>query len=287
MLRLLKEVIKDVPLEIVNCDRVIPIVAFRDYLPKVVTPYVAWVDNDTYVTAGWATALLDRARAGARVAMPVTLEREGLDPDPRKIPLRNHISHSELRTIAINGTQYVIDHKPFRRAAPGEIPPEPHTIDFFELHAFFAETDVLRGLEWPDMVVREHIDLGIQLHRKGIEIWCEPTSIVHFDNIHGRPSWRDFRFFCFRWQQPFIDQSHRLFLERWGYRFTNEQFMKNWAYRRKVFSFCRFVGVPQRPADFAARVLNRLLRPRIPAEMTRISVENSTRVFDRSAVQSA
>jgi hypothetical protein len=286
-LRRLQEAVADVPLEVVDCGRVIPVVAFRDYLSKVVTPYVAWVDNDTFVTPGWATALLERARAGARVVMPVTLEREGLDPDPRKIPLRNHISHSELRSKVVNGVEYAIDYKPFRRAAPSEIPAEPHTVDFFELHAVFAETEVLRALDWPEMVVREHIDLGIQLHRKGIEIWCEPTAIVQFDNIHGRPTWRDFRFFCFRWQEPFINQSHQLFLERWGYRFANEQFMKNWAYRRKVYSFCRLVGVPQRPADLTARVLNRLFRPRVPAELSRISVENSSRVFDQSAVPSA
>lgn len=263
-LRRVREAAAGVPLEIVPCGRAIPVVAFRDYLPKVTTPYVAWVDNDTYVTPGWATTLLDRARQGARVILPVTLEREGLDPDPRKIPLRNHISHAELRAVTVDGVEYVFDHKPFRRVPPEDLPKEPHTVDFFELHAFFAETEVLRDLDWPDMVVREHIDLGIQLHRKGIDIWCEPAAQVHFDNIHERPTWRDFRFFCFRWQEALIDHSHQLFADRWGYRFFNEQFMKNWAYRRKVFSLCRLLGLPQRPSDFISRVLNKLIRPQIP-----------------------
>src|SRR5262249_38368371 len=190
----LAEVCRAVPTEIVPAGRTIPMRAFADYLPKVATPFVTWVDNDTFVTPGWLTALLDRASQGARVILPVTLEREGLDGDPRRIPLRNHISHAELRRVQRNGTPYVFDYKPYRRAAPEDLPTEAHTVDFFELHAFFAETEVLRQLELPPMVVREHVDLGIQLHRLGIPIWCEPRSRVIFDNIHLRPTLGDLRF---------------------------------------------------------------------------------------------
>src|SRR5438046_2462857 len=82
-----------VPIEIVPCGRTIPMLAFQDYLPRIATPYVAWVDNDTMVAPGWMSALLELARQGAQVILPVTLEREGLDVDARRIPLRNHISH--------------------------------------------------------------------------------------------------------------------------------------------------------------------------------------------------
>ena len=57
-----------------------------------------------------------------------------------------------------NGRTYVFDYKPFRRAAPEELPQEPHTIDFFELHAFFAETAALRAIvesTYGDIVVQE------------------------------------------------------------------------------------------------------------------------------------
>ena len=249
-----------VPTEIVTLGPTIPMVAFKDYLPKVTTRYLAWVDNDTFVAPGWMEAMLSRAAKGARVIMPLTLEREGLDIDPRKIPLRNHISHSELRKVSVDGSEYVFDYKPFRRAAPEEIPQAGHTIDFFELHTFFAETAVLRQLDYPPMVVREHIDLGMQFHRLGIDVWCEPKSRVHFDNIHERPTYRDLRFFFYRWADPLIDRSHELFEQRWGYRFYNERFMRNWAFRRKVYSICRFLGIPQKPSDFASRVLKKLLR---------------------------
>jgi len=263
-----REVVGIRPLEIVDCGRAIPMIAFRDYLPRIATSYVAWVDNDTYVTPGWMEALLDRAEKGARVILPLTLEREGLDVDRRRLPLRNHISHSELRRVSINGMEYVFDHKPFRRAAPEEIPDEAHTVDFFELHTFFAETDLLRQLDLPAMVVREHIDIGIQLHKLGVEIWCEPTAQVEFDNIHARPTFADLRFFFFRWSQRLVDESHDLFEKRWGFRFYNEQYMKNWAARRKVFSVCRFLSLPHKAADLISRVTNKLFNRPIPPALS-------------------
>ena len=275
----LRAVCAGIPMEIVSIGPSIPIVAFCDFLPKITTRYVAWVDNDTFVTAGWMEALMSRAAKGARVIMPVTLERTGLDIDPRDIPLRNHVSHSELRKVSLEDGEYVFDYKPYRRAKPEEIPQGGHTIDFFELHTFFAETKVLRQLDYPPMVVREHIDIGLQLSRLGIDIWCEPKSRVHFDNIHERPSFADLRFFFFRWSDALIQRSHDLFEERWGYRFYNERFMHNWAFRRKIFSVCRFAGVPQKPADFASRVGNKLFRPALDRKFQRDPLPVSERVL--------
>jgi hypothetical protein len=275
----LRKLTKDVPTEFVNCGRMIPILAFKDYLPNIKTRYTVWVDNDTYATPGWLTAMLERAAMGARVILPVTLEREGLDTDERKIPLRNHVSHTELRRVIVDGEEYVFDHKPFRRAAPEDLPQGGHTVDFFELHTFFAETEVLKQLTYPAMVVREHIDIGIQLHRMGIPIWCEPRSTVHFDNIHERPAWADLKFFFYRWSSDFVDQSHALFHERWGYRFYNEQFMRNWAFRRKVFSVCRFAGIPQKPADLVSRAFNKLFRPKLPAKLSKDPLSQSELVL--------
>ena len=267
------------PLEIETMGPTIPVVAFQRYLPKLKTKYTAWVDSDTYVTAGWMEMLLARAAKGARVIMPLTLERSGLDVDARKIPLRNHISHSEIRKVTVGGKEYIFDHKPYRRATPEEIPQEGHTIDFFELHAFFAETEVLRMLDYPPMVVREHIDMGIQLHKLGIPIWCEPKSVVHFDNIHERPTREDLKFFVYRWQAPFVNQSHELFRQRWGCTFYNEQFMCNWAFRRKIYSYCRFFGLPQYPSDFASRVANRFFCPPLPKELRHDPLKESQRML--------
>jgi hypothetical protein len=275
----LRAICAKVPMEIVNCGRVIPMVAFKQFLPQVTTRYLAWVDNDTYVTPGWMTALLDRAAQGAKAISPVTFEREGLDTDPRKVPLRNHISHGELRRVTVDGVNYLLDHKPFRRATPEELPQEPHTMDFFELHAFFGETEALRQIDWPPMVVREHLDAGIQFHRLGIEIWGEPKSQVIFDNIHERPTLGDLRFFFFRWDERLVDASHELFAERWGYRFATEQFMKNWAFRRKVFSLCRFMFLPSRVSDLISRALNKFFRPALPPKLAGNLLPQSERLL--------
>jgi Glycosyl transferase family 2 len=279
----LQAVCSGVPTRFVDCGRAIPMAALRSVVPQLTTRYLAWLDNDTFVTPGWLGALLERAAAGAQVILPVTLEREGLDVDPRRIPLRNHISHSELREVTVAGRKYVFDHKPYRRAAPEELPREAHTVDFFELHAFFIETAVLARLDIPDMVVREHIDLGIQLHRMGIPIWCEPRSSVIFDNIHTRPTLGDIRFFQYRWAEPLIDSSHDLFEKRWGYRFYNEQFMKNWAFRRKVFSWALFAGLPHGAADLASRAAGRVFRAPIPRELRPDPLPESVRVLARGA----
>ena len=279
LLEQLRRLVGPIPLDVVPCGRTIPMIAFRDYLPKITAKYVAWVDNDTFVTPGWMETLLARAAQGARVIMPMTLELEGLDIDSRRLNARNHITHSELRRVDVNGSQYVFDYKPFRRADPKDIPPGPHVIDFFELHTFFAETEVLKQLDYPAMVVREHIDLGIQLKRKGIDIISETGARVHFDNIHHRPTLRDLRFFFFRWSQKLIDQSHELFEQRWGYRFYNEQFMKNWATRRKAFSLFRYLWLPSRAADFLSRVVVKLLCKPIPPEFRPDPMSRSERVL--------
>lgn len=270
-----------VPLEIVPCGQTIPMDAFREYVSKITTPYTAWVDNDTYVTPGWMNALLERAKAGARVILPVTLECEGLDVDTRKVPLRNHVSHTELRKTSVNGKEYVFDHKPYRRATPEELPKDVHIVDFFELHTFFAETEVLKKLDMPPMVVREHIDMGIQLYKMGIDIWCDYRAVVHFDNIQMRPSYRDLKFFFFRWKESRIDESHRLFRERWGHTFYNEQFMRNWAFRRKVYSVCRFMFLPQKPSDLISRAFNKFLRKPIPKQFNGNPLKESTLVLER------
>jgi GT2 family glycosyltransferase len=262
-----------------TCGRQIPLQAFAKFSKSIDTRYVVWIDNDTFVTPGWLTELLRVAKLGAKAIMPLVLEREGLDVDTRRLELRNHISHSELRGVTVGDECFVFDHKPFRRAAVDELPTDEHTIDFFELHAFFIETETLRQLDLPEMVVREHIDLGIQLNRLGIPIWCAPQSHVYFDNLHERPDWTDLRFFFFRWAQSRVERSHRLFQERNGYRFYNERFMKNWATRRKVFSVARWLRLPNAAADFMSRAFVKLLRTPIPAELRPDPLARSQRML--------
>jgi hypothetical protein len=286
--RALEQLCADIPMDWVDCGRSIPMDGFRDYLPRVTTPFTCWVDNDTFVTEGCIARLVRSAREeGMRAILPLTFEREGLDVDARRLEKRVHISHSELRKVTVQGREYVFDYKPYRRAAKEDVPPGPWTIDFFELHTFFAETELLRQIDFPSMVVREHVDIGIQLHRMGVPIWCEPRAEVIFDNIHSRPTYEDLKFFFYRWSDAFIDKSHQLFEQRHGWRFYNEQFMRNWAFRRRVFSVARFCFVPHKPADLLSRVLVKLFRPAIPAHLRHDPTAESVRVFDAQGAASA
>ena len=198
-----------------------------------------------------------------------------------------------MRKVKIDDEFYVFDYKPFRRAAPAELPREAHTVDFFEFHAVIAETDVFRQLDIPEIVMREHVDIGMQLakHKRKdipdghtgeepIPIWCEPKSVVHFDNLHERPTYRDLRYFFYRWGCGFLEDAHRQFEKRWGYRYTNEQYIKNWAFRRKIFSVCRFAGIPHTPADFVARAMGKLFCKPIQKKFLENPLPRSERMLE-------
>ena len=53
-------------MEIEPCHRTIPMTALKNYIPKVMTKWLAWVDNDTFVSPGWLTAALKRAEQAHR-----------------------------------------------------------------------------------------------------------------------------------------------------------------------------------------------------------------------------
>ena len=59
--------------------------------------------------------------------------------------------------------------------------------------------------------------------------------------------------------------------------------MHNWAFRRKVFSVCRFLGVPQKPADLVSRVMNKLFRPALDAKFQKDPMPSSERFLAQRA----
>jgi hypothetical protein len=227
--------------EFVPLGRMIPMDAFERIRERIRTPYTVFLDNDSRVTEGWLPPLLETGRGGAALVSPLTLEREGLDGGA---PLRNHIYTSELRVVEVEGTPYLIEYKPYRRALRDEIPQQVAPTDMFELHCVMMETAVLQALDMPKMVVREHIDIGMQIHAMGRRLVAQPRSVVIFDNLKQRMTRDDIRFFFYRWSTPLATGSQRLFQERWGYEFLSKQSMLNWIYRRKVYLLARYVGLP-------------------------------------------
>jgi hypothetical protein len=205
------------------------------------TDVTVWVDNDSQVTAGWLPPLIETIENGAAIVSPLILEKEGVDAGA---PLRNHLYTSEIRVVPVEGREYLIEHKKHRREVPEQLPKEQVPTETFELHGVAFRTSTLKSIEIPDMVVREHIDICMQMKARGERVVVEPRSVVHFDNLGSRMKLSDMRFFFYRWSRSLAERSHRNFEARWGYPFYSEQSMYNWAFRRKVFLLARWAWLP-------------------------------------------
>src|SRR3546814_18045318 len=99
--------------------------------------------------------------------------------------------------------------------------------------------------ELPSMVIREHLDISLQVAVMDRTMAVEPKSVVHFDNLGTRMTLPDMRFFFYRWGRKLTTPSSRLFERRWGYHFYSEQSMYNWVVRRKAFRVSRWRVAPR------------------------------------------
>lgn len=232
-----------------------PMDALRQIQPLIDTPAVVLLDNDSRVADGWLPPLLDAMRDGHAVVSPLILEREGMD---RGAPLRNHLYTGELRVVDVAGMPYLFERKHFRRTEVPHIPRERAATGTFELHCVLFDSAVFRRLELPSMVIREHLDISLQVAALGRTMVVEPKSVIHFDNLGTRMALPDVRFFFYRWGARLTAQSSRLFERRWGYRFYSEQAMYNWVVRRKAFLVTRWLGAPIPLANRAAQAAKKL-----------------------------
>ncbi|HKE47015.1 MAG TPA: glycosyltransferase [Rhodanobacteraceae bacterium] len=231
---------------IVDLGLATPMDALRAVRDDIRTPTVVLLDNDSRVTPGWLPPLVAAVREGAAIVSPLILEREGLD---RGAPLRNHLSTAELRVVDVEGTPYLIEQKHHRRADLDELPKGRMPTGTFELHCVMFSTATFKAIELPSMVIREHLDISMQVRARGEAIMVEPKSVVTFDNLATRMSLADMRYFFHRWSRQLTEASSRLFERRWGYRFYSEQSMYNWVFRRKTFLIARWFGLPNGVAN--------------------------------------
>ena len=203
--------------ELIEMGLIIPMEAMRNVRDSITTPYVMFLDNDSNVTEGWLPPLLSIAESDEKIAIvnPLTLEKAGVDIGA---PLRNHMFTNEITCLEIEGTDYLIEEKHYRRALPEDIPQEVVASEMFELHGVLFNTKILQEIELPQMVIREHIDIAIQLKKLGYKVFSQPSSIVIFDNLGTRMELADMKFFFFRWGKTLTWQSSRLFEQRWGYK---------------------------------------------------------------------
>lgn len=242
--------------EIVELGLMIPMDAVSKIRDSITTPYTMLLDNDSNVTPGWLPPLLDTAQSsGAAVVNPLTLEKEGVDEGAT---LRNHLYTNAIQVVDVEGKEYLIEHKSYRRALPQDIPQQVADSEMFELHGVLFLTKALQQIELPSMVIREHIDIGIQLRKLGYKLLSQPESVIIFDNLGTRMSWFDMRFFFYRWDPKLTYTSSRLFEQRWHYNFYAEQAMYHWVFRRKVFLVCRWLYLPISVSNKVVRVVAKL-----------------------------
>lgn len=242
--------------ELIELGLITPMEAVLKIRDKITTPYTMFLDNDSNVTEGWAEPLLDVAeKEQAAIVNPLTLEKEGVD---KGAELRNHLYTNEIRVVDVNGTDYLIEDKHYRRALPEDIPQEVRSSEMFELHGVLFETQFLQEIEIPQMVIREHIDIGMQAKKMGRKILTQPKSVVIFDNLGTRMELDDMKFFFYRWGRNLTWQSSRLFEKRWGYNFYAEQSMYHWVFRRRIFLFCRWLYLPINVANNITRVVAKI-----------------------------
>ncbi|NLG60025.1 MAG: glycosyltransferase family 2 protein [Gammaproteobacteria bacterium] len=232
-----------------------PMDALRQVQPLVQTRTVVLLDNDSRVTGGWLPPLLRAIADGNALVTPLILEREGVD---RGAELRNHLYSGELRVVDVEGTPYLIEHKHMRRAEVEAIPDRRARTGTFELHCVMIDGQVFKDIELPSMVIREHLDISLQMAAMGHTMVVEPESVIHFDNLGTRMALSDMRYFFFRWGRGLTGTSSRLFERRWGYNFYSEQSMYNWVVRRKAFLVSRWLGAPIGLSNLATQVVKKL-----------------------------
>lgn len=233
----------------------VPMAALAAVRDDIDTPSVVLLDNDTRVTEGWLPPLLAALDVDVAVVTPLVLERLGVDAGA---DLRNHLYTGELRRVQAEGKPWLIEQKNYRRTAVDQIPRVAADTGTFELHCAMFDSVTFKAIELPEAVVREHLDIALQIRARGQRMRVEPASTVIFDNLGTRMHRTDMRYFWFRWSRSKTAHSAQLFEKRWGCRFYTEQAMDNWVIRRKSFLLARWLGLPVSLSNKVAGLARRL-----------------------------
>src|SRR3546814_17301174 len=135
-------------------------------------------EMESRFTEGWWPPLLAGMAHGHGVVTRCSLEREGVD---RGAALRNHLYTGELRVVDVEDTPYLIEHKHLRRAERPDIPDQRSETGTFELHCVLFDGDLFRRIERPSMVIREQLEISLQVTAMDRTREDEQNSGAHFD----------------------------------------------------------------------------------------------------------
>lgn len=192
-------------------------------LRHVRTPYVAFVDNDVFVTPGWLDALLRCAEeTGAWAVGPLyCYGTDGGSGEPYLI----HTAGADLRITDEGGRRLHEEHRHVLRPVAEVLPHlrrEP--IDLVEFHCMLVRREAFERTGTLDerlLSFLDHLDFCMAVRNAGGAVYFEPAAVV----THLVPppfASMDIPYFLLRWSDAWLYGSARHFAEKHGLRLDDE-----------------------------------------------------------------
>ncbi|MGH9022871.1 MAG: glycosyltransferase family 2 protein [Acidimicrobiia bacterium] len=183
-------------------------------LSHVKTKYVAFVDNDLFVTPGWLSALVECAEeTGAWAVGPLYFQG---DPADRII----HMAQGWIEMTGEAPHRTFSTNQSFQGVCVDDVP-EPlkrEPCHYAEFHCMLLRTDVFEKVGLLDeelMNTREHIDICMRIRDAGGEVWFEPASRVTYSTPPPF-ALTDVPFYWLRWSEEWGRRSMSRFCEKYG-----------------------------------------------------------------------
>jgi hypothetical protein len=210
------------------------------------TPYVSFLDNDTFVDAGWLEGLERCAdETGAWLVAPAVLSG-------RRDSWEIHYAGGSCRIVNEAGARRLEEHNPHIHRPAGVLVEFTRArTEYVEPHCLLARAHALRGIGRFDeklLAGREHSTLSLQVRAAGGEIWFEPSVVVRYP-WPKRYTIADYRLYLPRWSAQWAERSFRGFNEAW--QLTDTTIDK--IYRRGHLDR-RMKGRPARGTDIGPRL---------------------------------
>jgi GT2 family glycosyltransferase len=210
-------------------------------LPHVRTPFIAFVDNDVFVTPGWLDALLCCAEeTGAWVVGPLyCFGKDGSSGAPVLI----HTGGADLRIVEEGGRRLYEEHRHVNAPVAEVLPRlrrEP--IDLVEFHCMLVRRDAFERtgpLDERLLSFLDHLDFCLTVRQAGGAVYFEPAAVV----THLAPppfALMDVPYFLLRWSDAWLYGSSRHFAEKHRLRLDDRDLVGHvWfrnGHRRRLMS---------------------------------------------------
>ena len=182
-------------------------------LESVTTEYVVFVDNDVLVSAGWLDWLVDCAdETRAWIVGPLTLiGQTGSD-----------LIHHAGGELGIHETEVGRTLKSERHFAEKRLrdtgPLERRQTSTTEFHCVLVRTEFFRQVGKLDEMLLsmfEEVDLCLQAHEAGGDIYFEPRSVVSYVPVPPL-ALSDLPYYLLRWSEDWNETSLKRFQAKWG-----------------------------------------------------------------------